>query len=127
LLLSGGLTSERVVSEFERLTYRLTGVDSGHERRLVTFVNDLERILFTRLPENQVYEMAAVLAGAQAVFDELSKYLIMGSCGLPSTRLDPVMPIAPPTAPTAPTETTETALPKTERSPVPGRAVLGII
>lgn len=42
------------------------------ERRLAAFVDDLELILFSRLPENQVFGMAAVLADAQAVFDGLS-------------------------------------------------------
>lgn len=86
LQLSGGLTSEQVVSEFERLTYRLTGVDSRHERRLVTFVNDLERIPFTRLPENQGSEMAPVLADAQAVFDFFRSACSWTGFGLPSTR-----------------------------------------
>lgn len=71
-LLSGGLTPEQVVSEFERLTYLLTGLNSGLERRLAAFVNDLELILFSRLPENHVSGMAAVLADAQAVFEGLS-------------------------------------------------------
>jgi hypothetical protein len=71
-LLSGRLTPEQVVSEFERLTYLLTGLNSALERRLAALVNDLELILFSRLPENQVSEMAAVLADAQAVFDGLS-------------------------------------------------------
>jgi hypothetical protein len=71
-LVSGGLTPEQVVSEFERLTYLLTGLNGGLERRLAAFVNDLELILFSRMPENQVSGMAAVLADAQAGFDALT-------------------------------------------------------
>ena len=71
-LLAGRLTPEQVVSELERLTYLLTGLNSPLERRPAAFVNDLELIRFSRLPENQVSRMAAVLADAQAVFDGLS-------------------------------------------------------
>jgi hypothetical protein len=68
----GSAPPDRVVSEFERLTYLLTGVDQDGDRQLRAFVNELERILFTRLPENQVPEMVRVLANAQVAFSSAS-------------------------------------------------------
>lgn len=69
---SGSVPPDRVVSEFERLTYLLADVDHDEDRQLRAYVNELERILFTRLPENQVPEMVRVLANAQVVFSAAS-------------------------------------------------------
>ncbi len=69
---SGSVPPDRVVSEFETLTYLLADVDHDEDRQLRAYVNELERILFTRLPENQVPEMVRVLANAQVVFSAAS-------------------------------------------------------
>lgn len=69
---SGSVPPDRVGSEFEKLTYLLTGVDHVIDRQLRSLVDELELILFTGLPENQVTEMVRVLEDARALFNAVS-------------------------------------------------------
>jgi len=48
---SGEIELEVVQEDFERLTHLLHDVSAADDRALVSLVNDLERIWFTRLPE----------------------------------------------------------------------------
>ncbi|WP_405067663.1 hypothetical protein OG558_39770 [Kribbella sp. NBC_01510] len=67
-LTSGTVPPVRVPGEFERLTYLLLPLDREAERQLRAFVNELETILFTKLPANQVPEMVRVLTNAEPIF-----------------------------------------------------------
>jgi hypothetical protein len=68
-VLSGQVGIEVAQAHFERLTYLLTDVSSTDERALVALVNDIERIRFGRLPENQPTAIAEVFARAEQVFE----------------------------------------------------------
>jgi hypothetical protein len=65
---TGTVPPDRVPGEFERLTHLLLRLDRKQERQLREFVNELETILFTKLPANQVPEMVRVLTNAEPIF-----------------------------------------------------------
>jgi hypothetical protein len=69
---SGSVPSDEVPNAFERLTYLLTDVHPEHDQALRDFTNDLERVRFGKLPENQVSEMSRILDDAQLLFDAQS-------------------------------------------------------
>jgi len=66
---AGGVQANEITEAFERLTYLLEGVDRPDEQLLHDMVNDVETVVFTRLPENQPAAVAGVLARAEAVFE----------------------------------------------------------
>lgn len=55
--------------KFERLTYLLRDVSAADDRALVSVVNDLERIRFTRLPEHHRVAFDEIFAQAEAIFE----------------------------------------------------------
>lgn len=67
------LSIEDVERAFERLTYELRDLRDGDDEELRGFVNDIELIRFTRLPENQQAAVDGVLSKAEELFDELAK------------------------------------------------------
>ena len=68
---SGEVPPDRVPSEFERLTHLLSRLDREDERDLRQLVNELETILFTKLPTNQVREMVRVLTNAEPIISAM--------------------------------------------------------
>ena len=66
---SGQIDVEQAAGAFERLTLLLSNVTPPDERVLVALVNDIERIRFTRMPENQPGAVHDVLVQAEEVFE----------------------------------------------------------
>ena len=60
---------EEVSKEFERMTFALSGVASEDERVLNGLVNEIERIRFTLLPENQPIAVEQVLLNSEEIFE----------------------------------------------------------
>jgi hypothetical protein len=68
---AGRIDIETAYSEFEKLTYALSNVPKEAERTLNSFVNDIERIRFTLLPDNQPAAVSEVLTQAEEFIDGL--------------------------------------------------------
>lgn len=67
-LSSGQADIEDASVDFERLTFLLDRVMPSEERELSALVNDIERIRFTRRPENQLAAVDEVFGRAEALF-----------------------------------------------------------
>ena len=65
----GATTVDDAYRSFERLTLKLSGVTPRDDAQLRDLVNDIERIRFTLLPENQREAVADVLLRASPVFE----------------------------------------------------------
>jgi hypothetical protein len=66
---SSQIDVEEASKEFERLTFTLSGVATEDERVLKGLTNDIERIRFTLLPENQPGAVEEVLLQSEEVFE----------------------------------------------------------
>ncbi len=66
---SGQIIIDDVYEAFEPLTYSLMNVARSDERALHGMVNDIERIRFALLPENQMPAVRDVLAKAEEIFE----------------------------------------------------------
>jgi hypothetical protein len=68
---SGGSDIDDTYAEFERLTFLLTNLRQGDDRRLTALTNEIELIRFGETPERQASALDEVLGRAQVLFDEL--------------------------------------------------------
>jgi hypothetical protein len=62
---AGEMDTEAAYWELEKLTFALPNVPGEAERRLNSFVNDVERIRFTLLADDQVAAVRHVLVQAE--------------------------------------------------------------
>jgi hypothetical protein len=69
---AGEVTPDDAYGAFERLTFKLSGVDPDDDARLRGWANDIERIRVTLLAENQADAVADVLRQARPLFDRLA-------------------------------------------------------
>jgi hypothetical protein len=69
---AGDETPEEIGQAFERLTYSLVGVDADDDATLHGWVNDIDRIRFSLLPDDQMQAVADVLSQARQLFDRLA-------------------------------------------------------
>lgn len=67
-LLAGRIGMEEACQDFERLTLLLDGIDSSEEQVLRSLVNDMERVRFTLLPENQPAAANEIFIRAEGIF-----------------------------------------------------------
>ncbi len=67
---ASGLTDiDEARTEFQALTYSIYDTTREDEQILLEMVNDVERIQFGHLPEDQVQAVCDVLVEAEAIFE----------------------------------------------------------